>query len=328
MVGLLASALNRAFGDLESWDPPKMHKGLKQIESIMASIALSQHQPARSRRASVANPAVDQEPSSRNIKDISTVTADPAFEEFFRCQESFEYNCAGPVIKALDHLMCDSRDGKHDFIILSAVNVLQGLVFLHPPTKSIFTRPHYMNLLLILLEDDAFPPVVQAATVELLISLLTNMPANTRTLENIDGLLFLTTMFKARWTAKSVKMKLIELIYFYLMPETPSIPSAFASRNDLPALLNRSPSKLAKAFSPRPRRDTGRPMDSDGDKITRTSEEKQKILSSYLNSDKDGVQNDGDDRDDIVQKLVEDLQKRYKPFGGVFNKKGENAEMD
>ncbi|KAI0146297.1 cell division control 14, SIN component [Xylariaceae sp. FL1272] len=317
MDGALVSALYRAFEDLESWDPPKMHKGLKQIESIMASIALSQHQPARSRRASVANPAVDQELSaSRDIKDVKTITADPAFEQFFRSQETFEFNCAGPVLKALDHLMCIGRDGNQDLIILSAIHVIQGLVFLHPPTKSIFTRPNYMNLLLILLEDDAFPPIVQAATVELLTSLLTNMPANARTLEKTDGMYLLTTMFKSRSTVKSVKIKLIELIYFYLMPETPSIPSVFASRDDLPALLNRSPSKLAKAFSPRARRDLGRPMNADGDKITRTPEEKQKILSGYLNSGQDYEPDN-----DHVQQLVDDL-KHYFPFNGVFAEEG------
>ena len=96
-----------------------------------------------------------------------------------------------------------------------------------------------------------------------------------------------------------MKLKLVEFLYFYLMPETPSIPSASATIS-VPAIIQRSPSKLAGAFN---RGDTGagrKRADSDSEH-TRTTEEKQALLGRHLNS---------------VDDLVADLREST-PFGGV-----------
>lgn len=98
-----------------------------------------------------------------------------------------------------------------------------------------------------------------------------------------------------------MKLKLVEFLYFYLMPETPSIPSANGTAS-VPAMLQRSPSKLAGAFN---RTDTGggrKRADSDSE-TTRTTEEKQTLLARYLNN---------------VNELVEDLREST-PFGGVLS---------
>ena len=82
------------------------------------------------------------------------------------------------------------------------------------------------------------------------------------------------------------------------MPETPSIPWADATAS-VPAMLQRSPSKLAGAFN---RTETGvgrKRADSEGD--TKTTVEKQQLLGRYLNS---------------VDDLVADLRENA-PFGGV-----------
>lgn len=139
---------------------------------------------------------------------------------------------------------------------------------------------------------------------------LIEAPQNARTFENLDGLLTVTSLFKSRGTSRDVKVKLVEFLYFYLMPETPSIPSAGASRDGgVPAMLQRSPSKLAKAFSTSSngnggdaaRNGAGRPRSSDSDGMTRSQEEKQALLGRHLNS---------------VDELVKDLQ-HCTPFGGV-----------
>lgn len=92
------------------------------------------------------------------------------------------------------------------------------------------------------------------------------------------------------------------------MPETPSIPRAEARASSAaPAMLQRSPSKLARAFagdvgSPaaarRRRADSG---DDDDDGSTRTTEEKQAFLAQHLPT---------------VEDLVKDLRNSA-PFGGV-----------
>jgi len=98
-----------------------------------------------------------------------------------------------------------------------------------------------------------------------------------------------------------VKLKLVEFLYFYLMPETPSIPSANGTAS-IPAMLQRSPSKLAGAFN---RTETGggrRRADSESE-ITRSTEEKTALLGRYLNN---------------VDDLVSDLRENA-PFGGVLS---------
>lgn len=124
---------------------------------------------------------------------------------------------------------------------------------------------------------------------------LIDTPRNTRTFEDLDGLLTVTSLFKSRSTSREVKLKLVEFLYFYLMPETPSIPRA-GQRDSVPAMLQRSPSKLAGAFNA----DSKQQRTSiDGD--TLTTEEKQALLSQHLSS---------------VEDLVKDLR-NCAPFGGV-----------
>lgn len=160
------------------------------------------------------------------------------------------------------------------------------------------------QLLLDLLEPD-FCPAIQSATVVTLVTALVDAPRNTRTFETLDGLLTITSLFRNRCTSRDVKLKLVEFLYFYLMPEVPSIPSARAAQDlGVPPLLQRSPSKLAKAFAftgaGRGAADGARPK-SAGDGETRTQEEKQALLGRHLSS---------------VQELVEDLRQNT-PFGGV-----------
>ena len=124
-------------------------------------------------------------------------------------------------------------------------------------------------------------------------------PQNTRTFEALDGLLTITSLFKSRETSREVKLKVVEFLYFYLMPETPSIPSANAT-NSVPAMLQRSPSKLAGAFN----KEMGaRKRDDSETQATRSTEEKQALLGRHLNS---------------VDDLVADLREST-PFGGVFS---------
>jgi len=75
-----------------------------------------------------------------------------------------------------------------------------------------------------------------------------------------------------------VKLKLVEFLYFYLMPETPTIPKA-DPRGSMPAMLQRSPSKLAKAFSSAAPGRRRADCDAEG---SRTTEEKQALLGQYM----------------------------------------------
>jgi len=142
-------------------------------------------------------------------------------------------------------------------------------------------------------------PAIQSATIITLVCALMETPQNTRTFENLDGLLTITSIFKSRETSREVKLKLVEFLYFYLMPETPSIPSASAT-NSVPAIIQRSPSKLAGAFN-RGEVGAGRKRADSESEHVRTTEEKQHLLGRHLSS---------------VDDLVADLRESV-PFGGA-----------
>jgi hypothetical protein len=149
-------------------------------------------------------------------------------------------------------------------------------------------------------------PAIQSATLLTLVVALIDTPQNTRAFEALDGLLTVTSLFKSKSTSREVKLKLVEFLYFYLMPEVPSIPRA-AARDSVPAILQQSPNKLAGAFSAsstlgggETARGRRRRADSD-EGCTRTQEDKQAMLSRHLSS---------------VEDLVRDL-KTCTPFGGV-----------
>jgi len=161
---------------------------------------------------------------------------------------------------------------------------------------------HCPQLLLDLLEP-VNCPAIQSATLLTLVVALIDTPRNTRSFEALDGLLTVTSLFKSRSTSREVKLKLVEFLYFYLMPETPSIPRA-DQRDSMPAMLQRSPSKLAGAFnaeSRRKRAGSGGDDDGGGAAGTLSTVDKQELLSRHLSS---------------VEDLVKDLR-NCAPFGGV-----------
>ncbi|KAF2972944.1 hypothetical protein GQX73_g606 [Xylaria multiplex] len=298
----MENLLSLAFDNLSSYDGMKIRKGLRQVEGLLANICLSRQETNRDRRASVARDPGQEQESPPNCKNLGELADDPAFYEFFKLQEGFEWNVAVRLVNTLDRLLAKGGDGSNDLLILNALDLMQGVMLLHPPSKALFSREMYMNLLLDLIEPD-FCPAIQSATLLTLVTALIDTPQNTRTFESLDGLLAVTSLFRSRGTSRDVKLKLIEFLYFYLMPETPSIPSA-SSRDSIPGLLHRSPSKLAKAFSlaNSSKDEDSRPR-SAGEGITRSQEEKQALLGRHLNS---------------VEELVKDLRQNTL-FNGVVS---------
>jgi Cell division control protein 14, SIN component len=203
------------------------------------------------------------------------------------------------LVTCLEHLLGRGSNGANDLLIISTLDLIQGALLLHPPSRSLFAREIYMNILLDLL-DPINCPAIQSSTLLTLVTALLDQPANTRTFEELDGLLTVTSLFKLRATSREVKLKLVEFLYFYLMPETPTtIPSVAASAPNTAVLgLHRSPTKLSGAFA---RSYTPASDSHTASRETRTTEEKQKILGRYLSN---------------VEDLVEDL-KETAPFGSA-----------
>lgn len=287
----MEALLSLAFDNIASKDTQKIRKGLRQIEGMLAQICLSSGKskpsPGHRRNASAINLGEQQQPTPKKLGQLAE---DLAFREFFRIQEGFEWNVATRVADCLERLlgMGSSKDGQNDILILSSLSNLQGLLLLHPPSRIIFGREVYMNLLLDLL-DPYNCPAIQSQALLVLVTALLATPQNTRTFEHMDGLLTITSLFKDEETTQSVKVKLLEFLYFYLMPETPV------------ASPQRSPSKLANAFERRGSTANGDDGGGVSKKNIRSQEEKQYMLGKYLNN---------------VDALVEDLQESA-PFTSV-----------
>lgn len=187
------------------------------------------------------------------------------------------------VIACLERLLSRASNGQNDLLIVSTLELLQGILLIHPPSRSLFAREIYMNLLLDLL-DPTCCPAIQSSTLLTLVTALLAAPANTRTFETLDGLLTVTSLFKSRGTTREVKMKIVEFLYFYLMPETPTSNSAEGG-------LHRNPSKRVGSAEGG-RRQAG----------TKTTEEKQALLGRHMSN---------------VEDLVEDLREST-PFGACL----------
>ncbi len=182
----------------------------------------------------------------------------------------------------LERLLSRASNGQNDLLLVSTLDLLQGILLLHPPSRTLFSREIYMNLRLDLL-DPTSCPAIQSSTLLMLVTALLGTPANTRTFEKLDGLLTVTSLFKGRGTGREVKMKVVEFFYFYLMPEVGT------ERVRGGGGLQRSPSK---------RQAGGREGQVVG---TKSMEEKQGLLGKYLSN---------------VEDLVEDLREGV-AFGGA-----------
>ncbi len=139
----MESLLSLAFDNLSSYDGAKIKKGLKQVEGLLAQICLSG--PSGARKPAAAESGRDGEPSTPR-KGLSGLGGDPAFREFFKLQEGFEWNVAQRLLATLDWLVVRGGDGQYDLLIVNALDLIQGVLLLHPPSKVLFSRSVYMNV--------------------------------------------------------------------------------------------------------------------------------------------------------------------------------------
>lgn len=269
----MEALLSLSFDNTSSKDISKIRKGLRQIEGLLAQICIPPSCSQQKRRPSSSRLSGD---TLLPPRQLSTLCQDPAYREFFRLQEGFEWNVASRLMACLETLLGMPNATQSNAIILSALDILQGVLLLHPPSRALFRRESYMDLLLDLL-DAANPPVVQSQALLVLVTSLLATPESTRTFEKMDGLLTIASLFKSRSTSGEVKLKVVEFLYFYLMPESPSANSSSAGPQK----------KHSKRINTN---------ESTG--FSKTTDEKQRLLGQYLSN---------------VNELVQDL-KENAPF--------------
>lgn len=293
----METLLSHSFDYLSSTSPQKIRKGLRQVEGLLAQICMSKATNPANKRHSMLPLGSASPPSSP--KKLTDLHQDPAYREFFKLQQSFQWNVCMRLISCLERLLGKESNGTNDLLVIQTLELIQGVLLLHSPSRDLFAREIYMNLFLDLL-DPQNCPAIQSATLLTLVTSLLDHPVNTRTFETLDGLLVVTFLFKSRATSREVKMKLVEFLYFYLMPETAPAPKLTTSATNT-AILGGRGKELAAAFADHRRRETINTQASgEQDGKTRSTEDKQNMLSKYLNN---------------VQDLVEDLKEGGGPFG-------------
>ena len=139
----MEALLSLSFDNISSYDGQKIRKGLRQVEGLLAQLCLSSSPiSAAEKRRSIIDPG--KEPPPR--KALGELGTDPAFREFFKLQEGFEWNVAMRLVNCLDRLLGKSNDGQNDLLIVATLDLIQGILLLHPPSRSLFSRELYMNV--------------------------------------------------------------------------------------------------------------------------------------------------------------------------------------
>jgi len=143
----MEALLSLAFDNISSYDQSKIRKGLRQVEGLLAQLCLSSNTPKTNseKRRSTIDPG--KEPPPR--KELSELGSDPAFREFFKLQDGFEWNVATRLVGTLDRLMGKSDDiDTRDILIIKTLDLIQGMLLLHPPSRVLFSREANMNVCL------------------------------------------------------------------------------------------------------------------------------------------------------------------------------------
>ena len=158
----MEALLSLSFDNLSSYSQDKIRKGLRQVEGLLVQICLSSGSPksAAEKRRSVIDPG--KEPPPR--KALHELGNDLAFREFFKLQDGFEWNVALRLVNCLDRLLGKSHDGQNDLLIIQTLDLIQGILLLHPPSRTLFSRELYMNVCIPLLHVFVLGYILMANT--------------------------------------------------------------------------------------------------------------------------------------------------------------------
>lgn len=89
----MEALLSVGFDNISSRDGTRIRKGLRQIEGLLAQICMSHSaNPSRSPHKRKSSIISDKQQQQRSPKMLRELKGDPAFREFFRLQEGFQWN--------------------------------------------------------------------------------------------------------------------------------------------------------------------------------------------------------------------------------------------
>ena len=142
----METLLSHSFDYLASQSSQKVRKGLRQLEGLLSQICLSKSKPAVNKRYSLLLTPV---PSNASSKKLAELHHDLAYREFFRLQQSFQWNVTMRLIGCLERLLGKESNGTNDMLVIQALELIQGVLLLHPPSRELFARDIHMNVSLL-----------------------------------------------------------------------------------------------------------------------------------------------------------------------------------
>lgn len=210
--------LSLSIDNLSSRSTSKIRKGLRQIEGLLAQICLSSSTfapPTKSKRQ--LSSTLDDDATSTPLQALA---ADPAFLEFFRLQQTFEFNIATKLLATLSLLSTSQQPSTEaQEVIASTLQTLHGLFLLHSPSRSLLGRQGHMTLLMDMLNPAYYTNNVICASLLVLLSAILDRPDNARSFEEADGLAQIANLLHT--TDAAIHSHAEDFLSFYLMPETP-----------------------------------------------------------------------------------------------------------
>jgi len=141
----METLLSHSFDYLTSASPQKIRKGLRQVEGLLAQICMSRTTNPANKRHSML--ALGSTPSPQSLpKKLTDLHSDPAYREFFKLQQSFQWNVCMRLISCLERLLGKESNGTNDLLVIQTLELIQGVLLLHPPSRELFAREIYMNV--------------------------------------------------------------------------------------------------------------------------------------------------------------------------------------
>ncbi|KAA8904432.1 hypothetical protein TRICI_005482 [Trichomonascus ciferrii] len=136
----------------------------------------------------------------------------PQLKEFLKLQDNYAYNIASRMAPVLDKM--ETTEQKKLLL-----DCLQGLCLLHYPSRKVFSNDRFMTKLVKFLDPNN-EPELHIRAINTLVSVMVREVRNIRKFEELDGLLHISTLFKSKEVSKEVKLRILEFLFFYLIPET------------------------------------------------------------------------------------------------------------
>ncbi|KAF3088655.1 60S ribosomal protein L3 [Orbilia oligospora] len=208
--------LSQAFDRLShSHSPTSIQIGLDAIDEYLALVC-STPVPICSpvaAKISIATASTTLDPQEKLPYPTS-----PWIKEFRKLQDGFQYNIALRLVGCIDRILIEKKNSQQDIFLTSCLQCLQGTLLLHPESRNLLAREAHMAIFVQLLTRRQ-PLDLRVLTIDTLVSALLECPANMRTFEALNGLQTISLLFRNRQTPERVRLRVIEFLYFYLLPE-------------------------------------------------------------------------------------------------------------